>query len=249
MKLELFREDHSGVDRKPFATVASFAEAEGEAIAEIEDGDAEAVVVRNPETHKYEGTVYVMRSRTDCACCGAVLIPGEKGIAMWGIAGHADDTHYDFFCTHACVEKRNASLEWTNPDNGFKRRLIARKVGIDNFYGPDGLDAWIVEDEHWNGFVIPYFTKAQADEWLRKAQENFASSAFDFGEDGRGYAYYDAMKDEYTCVFPESIEDPENVFSGHDWINPQGETVRLYCIGGWNWTWEDQTEPETRSGF
>jgi hypothetical protein len=93
MKFELYREDHGGVDTKPFATAVTAAEAENEAVAEILEGDAEIVMVNGI------GYIYAATMPCECAYCGNATVEVEHGTPVW-YALHDTETPY---CSFECL--------------------------------------------------------------------------------------------------------------------------------------------------
>ena len=80
-----------------------------------------------------------------------------------------------------------------------------------------GHMAYLDPDEHWNGFVRPWFTKEEAlamNEWLGDFEDSIV---------------YDEERDLfYTTYDPECREE----FAGRDI-----DGYHLYPIGNGSWTW------------
>lgn len=87
--------------------------------------------------------------------------------------------------------------------------------------GIDGLcthEAY-VEDEHWNGWECPWFTKSEVENmtaWVEKLGETIE---------------YDPVHDAYVVTVDECMQE---VFPGKDI-----DGMRLYPIGNGSWTWEE----------
>lgn len=86
-----------------------------------------------------------------------------------------------------------------------------------------GPFAGYTKGETWNGWEVPYFTKDVAEAvvaaWVRGHDEITA--------------HYDAERDAFIFASPDDGEDGPEVYEGVD-----TEDGRLYCIGGFYWTWE-----------
>ena len=116
-------------------------------------------------------------------------------------------------------------------ENARERTYRSAKVCIDD---PDGgyivppTEAWIVANDRWNGWVMPYFAKAEADRVM---------AAWNASTEGLDPMRYDAAEDRYCVPFGAEVE----VYQGED-LEIEGETRRVYGVGACAWTWD--LEPE-----
>lgn len=104
--------------------------------------------------------------------------------------------------------------------------------------------AYVLVHEDWNGFAIPYLTRQAAgtvmEKWLAA---NLAGGVESTGT-------YDEANDRFILRWrlEGDAEFGEESAEGHDWYDrEQAQFVRLYCIGGWSWCWEDVNRPARRA--
>jgi hypothetical protein len=94
------------------------------------------------------------------------------------------------------------------------------KVFIDS--PTTALEAYVAVGVDWNGWVLPYFTREQADAWMR--WQNTVPGCT---------ATYNAQTDTYASQYLG--EDPD------DWppvgIEVDGQTLHVYPIGAGCWVW------------
>ena len=109
-------------------------------------------------------------------------------------------------------------MPWTIED------LEPRMVSIDQ---DPTFWAWVLKDQRWNGFAIPFFELTQAQAVTRMTFENDLTEdeAWVFMPDGRLFQVYP----EHAGAPPEEVKP----------IEVPGIEGKLYPIGAWNWTWMD----------
>lgn len=84
---------------------------------------------------------------------------------------------------------------------------------------------------HWNGWACPYFTMDVA---MKLVAGLIADNC---------YARYDAATDTFTINLSEDREwEYEGEYEGLDATLEDGSTVRVYPIGAYMWTWDDDSE-------
>ena len=116
-----------------------------------------------------------------------------------------------------------------------ERTYRSAKVCIDD---PDGgyivppTEAWIVANDRWNGWVMPYFAKAEADRVM---------AAWNASTEGLDPMRYDAAEDRYCVPFGPEVE----IYQGED-MEIEGETRRLYGLGACAWTWDLEPKEDER---
>jgi hypothetical protein len=105
-------------------------------------------------------------------------------------------------------------------------KLIWRRgvFDVEDYFEP-GLKG-VTADQHWNGWSVPAFEKADA---LHIAKV--------FGD-----MEYSADKDAFICDMGHEGEPPEE-FTGFD-INLDGETLHVYAIGSGFWVWSEISEAD-----
>jgi len=110
------------------------------------------------------------------------------------------------------------------------RQYRLTTVGIDDLFG-EPLEAWIIDNERWNGWVMPYFTKEQAEIWFER-QRQVEGATVEFDE----------AKDAYITVLGGNDEESDD-WPGMD-LMLGGEMRHVYPIGAGCWTWDEQSVPE-----
>jgi hypothetical protein len=108
------------------------------------------------------------------------------------------------------------------------RRYRLTKVEID---GEMALDAYIVANERWNGWVMPYFTREQLPALLGYLKAN-----------GHPDARLDEARDAVITASSYE-EDPEDVW-GSEQIVVDGETLTTYPVGASCWIWDETLTEE-----
>lgn len=98
------------------------------------------------------------------------------------------------------------------------------------------------DDQHWNGWAVPYFEKAVADRMVA-----------DYTADGQFQAFYDAAADTYHFQMEAGVPfgkvvktgsngmhyyDGWDSFRGVD-VVVNGQKMHLYPIGAGYWCWEE----------
>jgi len=92
--------------------------------------------------------------------------------------------------------------------------------------------AIVVKNDRWNGWMIPFFEKAEADA-VMAAWNALAEGPF---TDEESAMTFDAATDTYTVAYPEDPEATET-YEGED-IEFDGQTVHVYGLGACGWVWE-----------
>jgi hypothetical protein len=87
-------------------------------------------------------------------------------------------------------------------------------------------DAYIIDNERWNGWVIPFFTREQVGPYLA-CQNTVAEYT----------AVFDEAKDAVIVKCWQGEDEPEEAV-GVD-ITVDGETLHVYPIGAFSWIWEE----------
>jgi len=98
--------------------------------------------------------------------------------------------------------------------------------------GVQGPYAGYTDDERWNGWACPYFERTVTD---RVAADFIATG--EGSEEGPNRAEYEAEQDRFLFFDPFNPDEPAKWY-GTD-IEVDGETVHVYPIGSWEWTWEE----------
>lgn len=80
--------------------------------------------------------------------------------------------------------------------------------------------------DHWNGFATPCFEKAEAEAIVEVLKTQGYEVCFE--------------DDTYIISHPDD-EDAASEFKGED-ITYKGQTLHVYWIGAWEWTWHEELE-------
>lgn len=94
----------------------------------------------------------------------------------------------------------------------------------------EGVFEGFTNGDTWNGWACPYFEQSTAKQVLEASEVN-------------GYRWtFDDARDVFSIRSKEDPEDygPEE-FAGLD-ITLSGNSIRVYPIGAFSWTWEVWTE-------
>jgi hypothetical protein len=93
------------------------------------------------------------------------------------------------------------------------------------------IPAYIIDNEYWNGWAMPYFTREQAEVYAA-AQRAFSGETT---PEGNPTVTYQEYNDQYvTMLEGEGIES-----WGNEDIVIDGETIHTYPIGAGCWIWEE----------
>jgi hypothetical protein len=100
---KLYREDHTGIDLEPFATVENAAQADEAASEELRDGDGEAVSVD-------DGTYMIglAERRFACTHCDAEPLNIRAGAVLWYVRADEEAKPY---CSYSCALKATKGRE------------------------------------------------------------------------------------------------------------------------------------------
>ena len=120
----------------------------------------------------------------------------------------------------------------TNTDNRaeYRREFKLAQVTLD---GTGTYEAYVLANEHWNGWSIPYFTRETADKWL--TDQNALEQT-----EGMKQSYYDAARDAYVTysdIDPDAENPDQQINGAVDFQDESGNPLHLYCINGWYWCW------------
>jgi hypothetical protein len=102
------------------------------------------------------------------------------------------------------------------------------------------IPAYVIEGQTWNGWAIPYFTRENADIWLKHQVEFIEANR---GDAAKMMAYYNAEKDLYFASVDLDGDGEccnEDVTKGEDFTDEAGNILHLYPIGVYNWCWIEQ---------
>jgi hypothetical protein len=103
--------------------------------------------------------------------------------------------------------------------------------------GDDPLFPATVDEERWNGWASPHFRRPVAEAVVAWVSEMYRESP-----DGSERAYWDG--DTVVIVSPSYIAE-----DGYTPTRIEPDADDRYCIGGWEWTWENveaPTDPPTQ---
>lgn len=95
-------------------------------------------------------------------------------------------------------------------------------------FGDDGIDCIIWDENTWNGWAVPAFTKEQG----MKVVEEYARL---YGEAG---FKFEACFDESLGNFKFGNEDIDDFYDSTPYVF-EDDGVTYYAIGSANWTWTE----------
>lgn len=100
-------------------------------------------------------------------------------------------------------------------------------ICIETYGGLLVVDGWILKDQDWNGWVIPYFDRVAA-----KAIADIMQFPYNDETD----TYTETERSAVDCGWFDSWTGGFNLELGE----------HVYCIGAMSWCWDDITDEELK---